>query len=119
MGKYAEFNFKNYPKLKQGYKKYNSLYNKMYKLSEKDAPGTDKAIELLEEYAYGEFALMIYEAFAPVKPMLHNRRQGGDFKWDEVFDKPFAELETTQKKYLVGLIRANFVYVLPDEYYGG
>ena len=113
----CSFNFKRFPKLKQGYKKYSALDSKAYKLSRKDSDGYQKASDELREYAYGEFARMIYEELDPLKPILNNRKQNIEQPWDEVFDKPFSQLELNQKKCLVGLIEGKFLYVLPLEYY--
>lgn len=117
MGFDCSFNFKRFPKLKQGYKKYDALVTKSYKLSRKDADSYEKVSEELREYAYGEFAHMIYDELAPLKPLLKNRRQGGEFSWDEVFGKSFSELDVNQRKCLVGLIEGDFVYILPSEFY--
>lgn len=113
----CNFNFEGFHKLKQGYKKYRTLVNKLYKLSVKDSDAYPKASEALREYAYGEFALMIYEVMSPLKPVLKNRKYKTEEPWDEVFDKPFSQLDLSQKKYLVGLIEGDFLYELPSEYY--
>ena len=113
----CNFNFRNFPKLKQGYKKYRALVGKTYKLSIKDSDRYQKASEALSDYAYGEFALMIYEELAPLKPMLKNRKLNIEQQWDEVFDNSFSQLNLNQKKCLVGFIEGDFLYVLPLEYY--
>ena len=117
MAEFGKFDFKKYPQLKKGYKKYAELDGRASRLSRKDSADYAKASEALNEYAYGEFALAIYEVFNPVKPLLHNRRKGGYFPWEEIFTQPFADLTLSQKKYLVGLLEGNFVYVLPEEFY--
>ena len=115
----SKFNFTPYPHLKKAFQKFCVLDDKASRASEKKPATFSKAMNAFEEYAYGEFASMVYELFTPLKPVLRNIRKGGTFQWDEIFDvdKPFAELSLSQKKYLVGLIEGYFVYLLPEEYY--
>ena len=115
------FNFKKYPELLELYEVYRKLELKAtgYSMKESKRAGEQltKANQRSSEYAYSILAKAIYEIFAPIKPVLHKRHTESEYiSWDEVFDKPFDDLDIKQRKYLVGLLD-NFVYELPLSYY--
>ena len=116
------FNFKKYPELLELYEVYRKLELKATGYSMKDSKRAGeqltKANQKSSEYAYSILAKAIYDVFAPIKPKLHKRRgESAYFQWDEVFDKPFEELDINHRKCLVGLIEGKFVYELPLSYY--
>ncbi|MDE6105309.1 MAG: hypothetical protein K2G38_06500 [Clostridia bacterium] len=110
-----------YPNLLKMHKKYRKMRAVVIRYSVKTSVDAgnkmDKACNDLDAYVRTEYSKAVYDIFNPIKPNLLNRRRGGEFLWDEVFDKPFEELTYEQKDYLVGLIEHDFVYELPPEYY--
>ena len=116
------FKFEKYPELLEMYEEYRKLELKAtkYSMSNSERAGEllEKANQKSSEYGYNILAKAVYDTFAPVKPKLHKRRgESAYFQWDEVFDKPFVELDINQRKCLVGLIEGKFVYELPSKYY--
>mgnify|MGYP001062285336 CR=1 FL=1 len=115
------FDYTKYPDLLEKYQAYRKLELKATGYSMKDSKRAGeqltKANQKSSEYAYSILAKAIYEIFAPIKPVLHKRHTESEYiSWDEVFDKPFDDLDIKQRKYLVGLLD-NFVYELPLSYY--
>lgn len=122
MGKTYRFNFIQYPDLLEMYEVYRKLKLKATGYSMHDSESANrkriKTNEKNSDYAYTIFAKAIYDTFAPLKPMLHQRRRESLYlRWDEVFNKPFEELDINQRKCLVGLLDGDFVYELPLSYY--
>lgn len=116
------FNFKKYPDLKKMYEEYRRLELKATGYSMKDSESSSRKMlkthEKINEFAYTILAKAIYNTFAPIKPTLHKRRGESIYlQWDEVFDKPFEELDINQRKCLVGLLDGKFVYELPLKFY--
>lgn len=116
------FNFKKYPELLELYEVYRKLELKAtgYSMKESKRAGEQltKANQRSSKYAYSILAKAIYDTFAEIKPILHNADIGNVYlSWDEVFDKPFEELDINHRKCLVGLIEGKFVYELPLSYY--
>ena len=116
------FNFKKYPELLELYKVYRNIRLKATGYSMKNSESASKKMMKAnaegDDYGYNIFAKAIYDVFAPIKPKLHKRRgESAYFQWDEVFDKPFEELDINHRKCLVGLIEGKFVYELPLSYY--
>ncbi len=115
------FRYDLYPQLEKMHKKYRRMRLALVKCSMSNSESVwekgNRTYGELNRYAWTEYAEAVYEIFEPLKPRLHNRRRGGDFAWEEVFDKPFAELTDEKRGYLVGLIEHDFVYELPPEYY--
>ena len=116
------FNFKKYPELLELYEVYRKLELKATGYSMRDSESANrkrlKTNEKNSKYAYSILAKAIYDTFAEIKPILHNADIGNVYlSWDEVFDKPFEELDINHRKCLVGLIEGKFVYELPLSYY--
>lgn len=116
------FKFEKYPELLEMYEVYRKLELKAtgYSMGNSARAGEllEKANQKSSEYGYNILAKAIYDTFASIKPKLHKRRgESAYFQWDEVFDKPFEELDINQRKCLVGLIEGKFVYELPLKYY--
>jgi len=117
-----EFNFNKFPELLEVYKEYRILELNATKYSMNDSANSTnkykKASAISKQYANTVLAKAIYNIFNEIKPTLHKRRgEEGFYKWEEVFDKPFDQLNENQLKCLVGLIYRKFVYELPQEYY--
>lgn len=116
------FNFKNYPTLLKIYEKYKQLELKATKYSMKNSKlagrQLEKANQESNEYAFTILAKEVFDTFSVLKPMLHKRRgESAYLPWDEVFNKPFDDLDINQRKCLVGLLDGNYVYELPLSYY--
>ena len=116
------FNFKKYPDLLEIYEVYRKLELKATGYSMKNSKLAErqliKANQKSREYSQTILAKAIYDTFAPIKPVLHKRHSEDVYlQWDEVFDKPFEELDINQRKCLVGLLDGKFVYELPLQYY--
>ena len=63
------------------------------------------------------FLQNLFGIFNPLVPTLHNADKDEYVDWNKLFDKTFEELSAKQKKYLVGLIEGDYIYVLPNDYY--
>lgn len=119
----GKFKFEKCPSLKGIYDKYYKLTMVLVKWSMKSGPLAEKQLKKAEEevnqYGYQVLAPAIYDAFNPLKPQLYKRRGEGQgyYNWDEVFDKPYDQLDVKKRKCLIGLIEGSFVYELPSEYY--
>ena len=78
----------------------------------------DEADKLLKDYAYNIFARAIFEEFSGIKPVLFKEDEEEKiYRWDEVFNSNFEELDINKRKCLVGLLNRTFVYSLPNDYY--
>lgn len=122
MNQEYKFKFDKFPKLLEMFEIHEKLNLNAVKYSMKESIIGQKKY-IIAEKKYQDFSLnnmakAVYDTFCNIKPLLHQRR-GEDcyLKWDEVFDRPFDELDVSQRKYLVGLLRRKFVYELPDDYY--
>ena len=116
------FNFEKYPELLEKYEVYRRLRLEITKYSMKDTNIAGKKLldanKKFEGYSQNIFAKEIYYIFNSIKPILHKRRgEEGFFKWEEIFGKPFEELNEKERKCLVGLVDGNFIYELPEKYY--
>ncbi|MDE5592961.1 MAG: hypothetical protein K2I75_03410 [Clostridiales bacterium] len=116
------FKFEKFPQLLEPYEHYNALYDKMSEYSNKNSESAGKkmweAYNKLKEYGREVLAKFVYDAFSPIRPILHQRR-GEDIlcAWDDVFGSSFNELDDHQKDCLIGLFNRKHVYELPDSYY--
>ena len=122
MNRSVKFDFDQFPELEKIYDKYYKIYLKALKYSMKDGTKNgekmEKAIEEARQYGYSVLAPIIYNIFSKIKPQLYRRIKGpGYYNWDDVFGKPFDELDENQKKVLIGLLSGEFVYLLPGKYY--
>ena len=122
MNRSVKFDFDQFPELEKIYDKYYNLYLKVLKYSMKDGTKNgekmEKAIEEARQYGYSVLAPIIYNIFSKIKPQLYRRIKGpGYYNWDDVFGKPFDELDDNQKKILIHLLSGDFVYLLPGKYY--
>ena len=115
------FKYELYPHLEKMHKKYRKMRLAIVRYSKRNSESAGKKLDQttvdLEDYARSEYSKAVYDIFAPLKPMLHDSDHNKYATWDEVFDKPFAELNELQKRYLVGLIEHDFTFELPKEYY--
>lgn len=122
MDRDVNFNFDKFPELGEIYDKYHNLYLKAVKYSMKDGTKNgekmEKAIEEAKQYGYSVLALLIYNIFSKIKPQLYRRIKGpGYYNWDDVFGKPFDELDDSEKQNLIHLLSGEFLYQLPGKYY--
>lgn len=118
----VKFNFERFPELGKPYDIYCSIKSKAYKYSMKDGTKNgekmEKAIEECRQYGYSILAPIIYNIFSKIKPRLYRRIKGpGYFNWDDVFGKPFDELDDSEKQNLIHLLDGEFLYRLPEKYY--
>lgn len=117
-----EFNFDKFPELLKVYEKYRILELDATKYCLKNTASYqkkyEKASKVRDTYANTVLAKAIYNCFNEIKPTLRKRRgEEAFYKWEEIFDKPFENLNENQLKCLVGLIYRKFVYELPQQYY--
>ena len=110
-----KFKFNKYPGLLEKYEAFKVWYFKKYETYDNEEE-KNKALEELNK-AFESVSEAVYNTFNEVKPTLILKKTGMQFKWDEVIDKPYNELTSTQKLILVRLLDKLYKYVLPKEYY--
>lgn len=109
------FDFDKYPDLLpkyESFKLWNSRKNKSRKSGEDPemiATEYKNALEVLSS--------TVFEIFAEVKPDITVKNTGEKLKWEQVFDKPYAELKYLQKLALARLLDRHYKYTLPSKYY--
>jgi len=127
MGVTEMFKFENYPMLRNHHLEHEKLGNRFsnlgYKIeqmppTEKLKKEYDEALVKSNKFDFEIYARAIYDVFSKIKPILTSS-QGGIFKWDEIFGKPFNELNITEKTQLICMIEEEGArrYSLPKEYY--
>ena len=114
-GLFYKFDFEKFPQLLESYNKYRELIS--YASKNLENKKYEEASKKRDEYGDNIFAKEVWDVFNPIAPELWNADKEKSAKWNEVFDKPFEELSVLQRRFLVGLIRKDYVYELPKEYY--
>ena len=114
-----KFDFNKAPSLLDVYKKFREISKTASSLGEKTASKEKYENACRERDSFGDNVLAkeVWNFFNPISPTLYNADKEENEKWNKVFDKPFQDLSTVQRRFLVGLIERNYIYELPNKYY--
>lgn len=110
-----KFKFDNYPQLLEKYNNFKLLNTQKY---QNFSTLEEKTLFLNElNNSFENLANAVYDIFNEIKPNLIIKKTGKKVKWEDVINKPFANLSYIQKLTLVRLLDKLYKYVLPSNYY--
>ena len=117
------FKFSKFQTILKCHERYNQLVDESYDMEEKYEDGQCgkdewiKALDICDEYYVGEYAQTVFHEFYGHGLYVQDWRSKKVMKFDDYFKVPFADINSSDRELLVGLVERKYGFKLTADFY--